>query len=62
MKMNIEQMKANIRQIRIEQNAMNYRPRHLTAQDVTGLISEFLCRLAEHEGQVWDDEREEWIG
>ena len=59
---NIDQLKANIRQVRIEQRFMNYRnyPFPLNANDITNLISEFLCRLAEHEGQNWDDETEAW--
>jgi len=58
--MTIEQLKANIRQVRVEQNKMNYRPAHLDAQAVTALISEFLCRLAEHTGQDWDEKKGEW--
>ena len=58
--MTIEQVKTNIRRVKEEQNKMNYRPLHVNAQTVTALISEFLCRLAEHTGQDWDEKKEEW--
>ena len=67
MKTKIEQLQANIKQVRIEQNEMDQQPitgkyvPSTNTKAVTNMISQFLCRLADHEGQKWDEKKKEWI-